>query len=403
MNKLLSELKHNYDFKQLSQNISIHDNKQPSKPFGDRYHNFLLINKGVKIESKDDLIKLLNKKPRSFLSRLQGLVRQFKNSHDVLMKHVSSKKQHPKNIIANTKIKRAIYSPITLINKLTNNIVEDKHLKSMSQVSKIISPHNYKQNISTLDKQTNILYDSKLNIPSLLINKINTVKQILDNNNIKFPLYFLNPLLKKNLISKKPTAPNLKNTNLYTLGVNKSLIVDNNLVNKNKKVLLNTTNFIDLNLKLTSILTETLLTWPYVIKINNTPNKYLNKLEQYKQIKIQQVQIAYINKINYFKDILARYYKNNTFSNNVTITKYFQLITPYKHVKPFHQNINYYFNKYNNKQKQQIFNLLQYAFRAMSCLISKPIFMETNDNIKINLFYFFIPGKVKRLKKNSRL
>jgi hypothetical protein len=39
----------------------------------------------------------------------------------------------------------------------------------------------------------------------------------------------------------------------------------------------------------------------------------------------------------------------------------------------------------------------------MSCLISKPIFMETNDNIIINLFYFFIPGKVKRLKKYSRL
>jgi len=41
----------------------------------------------------------------------------------------------------------------------------------------------------------------------------------------------------------------------------------------------------------------------------------------------------------------------------------------------------------------------------MSCLISKPVYMETPDKIIINLFYFFIPGKVNNIinKKNYLL
>jgi hypothetical protein len=112
------------------------------------------------------------------------------------------------------------------------------------------------------------------------------------------------------------------------------------------------------------------------------------------------MQTVYTKKIHYLKDLLTQYYEHNP--NKITLTRYFQLITPYKYVQPFHQNIQYYFNKYNNKQKEQIVNLLQYAFRAMSCLISKPVFMENNDNIIINLFYFFIPGKVKKYKRFNR-
>ena len=39
----------------------------------------------------------------------------------------------------------------------------------------------------------------------------------------------------------------------------------------------------------------------------------------------------------------------------------------------------------------------------MSCLISKPVFMETPDNLIINLLYFFVPGEVDYTKKSERL
>lgn len=52
-----------------------------------------------------------------------------------------------------------------------------------------------------------------------------------------------------------------------------------------------------------------------------------------------------------------------------------------------------------------IFTLLESAFRSMSCLISKPVFMETPDKLIVNLFYYLVPGKMaspaKRLKKSS--
>jgi len=81
------------------------------------------------------------------------------------------------------------------------------------------------------------------------------------------------------------------------------------------------------------------------------------------------------------------------------------MITSFKFKYSFQENINFKFNSglgSNNKKIQNIFTLLEYAFRGMSCLISKPVYMETPQKLIINLFYFLIPGKVKKIKRIRR-
>jgi hypothetical protein len=82
------------------------------------------------------------------------------------------------------------------------------------------------------------------------------------------------------------------------------------------------------------------------------------------------------------------------------------MITSFKFKYSFQENINFKFNSglgSNNKKIQNIFTLLEYAFRGMSCLISKPVYMETPQKLIINLFYFLIPGRGAKVKKIKRI
>jgi len=108
-------------------------------------------------------------------------------------------------------------------------------------------------------------------------------------------------------------------------------------------------------------------------------------------------------KILEFKQNIANYNLNNL--NQISNTKYLQLISPFKVVNEFQQNIRYNFskNKYSNIKIENIITLLEYAFRSMSCLISKPVFLETPNKLIINLFYFFVPGKINTAKKTKRI
>jgi hypothetical protein len=93
-----------------------------------------------------------------------------------------------------------------------------------------------------------------------------------------------------------------------------------------------------------------------------------------------------------------------------------KLITSLKFNNSFkyEENINFKFNTglSTNKKKIQsgeIFALLEYAFRGMSCLISKPVYMETPQKLFINLFYFLVPAfplrrrQVTKVKKTKRI
>jgi hypothetical protein len=87
----------------------------------------------------------------------------------------------------------------------------------------------------------------------------------------------------------------------------------------------------------------------------------------------------------------------------MTNTRFFQLVTGYKVVNKYQQNIRYYFNKYTNINLENIVSLLDYSFRSMSCLISKPVFLDTPKELVINLFYFYIPGQINKEKRYNRL
>ena len=65
----------------------------------------------------------------------------------------------------------------------------------------------------------------------------------------------------------------------------------------------------------------------------------------------------------------------------------------------FSKIIGYNFNTNTNKISSSIYDLLEASFKAMRCLISKPVFVITPEKIKIQLFYFLLVADKKKLKK----
>jgi hypothetical protein len=102
------------------------------------------------------------------------------------------------------------------------------------------------------------------------------------------------------------------------------------------------------------------------------------------------IKLPYSALNNKYKYIINEHYTNNV--KGITLTKFLKLITPYDFIFPYHQNIKFNFNKnkFNNIKLQNVITLLEYAFKSISCLISKPVFIETKDKLIINIFYFFV-------------
>jgi ribosomal protein S15P/S13E len=159
MKKNLNLLKWNKRFKGV--NITINDNKRLIKLFEGKYQQFLFRHKGTEINNKEDIINLLNRKPRSFLTTLNILVKTFKNYDHRLTAHIS--KLHPKQITNLTKKTSNIPKPGIGITKLSN--------------SKLSSP---KKNFE------------------ILTEKIKNLTKSLQNNKLAIPLNLFNPLLKIN-------------------------------------------------------------------------------------------------------------------------------------------------------------------------------------------------------------
>ena len=77
---------------------------------------------------------------------------------------------------------------------------------------------------------------------------------------------------------------------------------------------------------------------------------------------------------------------NKKAESNFRQNKYLGIFLPFNSINSYQKNIH--FN--TSKRIQNLFSLLEYAFIAMSSLISKPVYLETPDKININLFYFLI-------------
>ena len=65
----------------------------------------------------------------------------------------------------------------------------------------------------------------------------------------------------------------------------------------------------------------------------------------------------------------------------------------------FSKIVGYNFNTNTNKISSTIIDLLEASFKAMRCLISKPVFVITPEKITIELFYFLLITNKKQLKK----
>jgi hypothetical protein len=357
----------NLSIRLQSLNITINDSKKMVTMFGGKYIQFLMRNKGSTIKSKNDLIVILNRKPRSFLNRLSSLIRNLKNYDSKLTSNLlmrSPKKIHPRKLITLSKTGSSV-------------LVNSKNIQKETIQSLTLLPKNTKSNSFASINNSNLNSSKIINKKyDLLISKINILKKSLKNNKLPMPLNLLKPLLNVHLKSKA-------NSKLGYLAGVKNLSISGlkgkvSLLNKNIDPIKNFKNSITNISKLIPSLNE-----PLFFKL---PQNGKN--------------IVYKSKINKFKELIKKYNANDI--ANITYTKYFQLITAYKAVNPFNQNIVFNFNKYNNINVKNIATLLDYAFRSMSCLISKPVFMVTPDNIIINLFYFFIPGKIRRVKRSKK-
>src|ERR1700734_4195479 len=204
-----------------------------------------------------------------------------------------------------------------------------------------------KTNLRIINNKNNLtdeIVHSKT-VTKLLKSKLQTVKNSLENNQLPFPINLLNPLLSNR---------------------NKSLA----LLNNNNGKLVN----------------------------SNTQN---NTIKENGIIGLKSDYNLYVSAISEYKKMIDKYNLNNL--TNLTNTSYLQFINGHKIINEFQQNIRYYFSKYSNIKIDNIITLLEYSFRAMSCLISKPVFLDSPNELVINLFYFFIPGRINRVKKFNRL
>jgi hypothetical protein len=81
-----------------------------------------------------------------------------------------------------------------------------------------------------------------------------------------------------------------------------------------------------------------------------------------------------------------------------------KLINSFKDDNVFQENIYYKFNNQNFTKKSKLYInfLLDYAFKGLSCLISKPVYMETPDKIIIKLFFYLMPNTYEKNKQMLR-
>jgi hypothetical protein len=366
MNKIIKPWKLANKFESL--NIEINDNKHMINTFEGQFTKFLLRNKGTTFNNKDELLIILNDKPRTFLIRLQLLINKL---------HINLKKNYSKNI--QNKLTKNYHHLQTRIQSRNVDFANNNMFININKINKNNLTFNNKMNsqIISVNDNLNCLINEKIQ------NKIKNVEDLLINNTLPIPVNLLKPLLNTNMSNY---LNNKNNFNYLDRNINlnsKVAIANSDNLQKQSKAFVNKPHFIQ------------------------------SLLNQWLQIPIgsQNMNHPDSSTITLLKNKIKNYTDNNLDILNMNITQYFELITPQKKVNPFTQNIVYNFNKYNNTnwsfRASNIFTLLEYAFKSMSCLISKPQYVETPQKLVIQLFYFFIapnlplgPVKANKFKKN---
>ena len=420
-----------FNYKPVS-NLVINDNKHLTNQFIGKYLNFLDINKGTPVNSKNDLIQLLDKKPRSPTLGVELLVSNLKNYNNHLSYKLNVQKIHPKifikgqtlsnknkvnsinlipdvnsiNLLPGGPVKKSPNSQIlgfnssqnnepSTLNTLNNlNTLNTASANSASSTSPVCANHIIENKIAVSADNELDLKLANLNRFKLLLNyKIKMVKNSLINNKLSFPINLLNPLVPSNAKDKNKLFNIINQLGEFT-GSNLSLrkplgststSISTSISNSTS----NSTSYSEKKVGKVSV-QSTLLS---SLKI---PDLLLKQKDQ-----AQKNNTSWFSQIKEFTKLIEKYNLNN--KDQMSNTKFFQLVTAYKVVKAYQQNIRYYFNKYPNINIDKIITLLDYSFRSMSCLISKPVFLDTPTELVINLFYFYIPGQINKVKKYNRL
>jgi hypothetical protein len=211
-----------------------------------------------------------------------------------------------------------------------------------------------------------IPFNTKLN------NKLNLLKKIErnlmnSNNNIKNSLLLNN----SSLIETPSNENNLNNTNILT-NIKKDLINKNNImIPRNKET------------------------------INNQINKNLIT-------RINYINTNLKNNINLPLNIIGKPALNESNIN------YLSLITKFNPEVAKVKNTLFNFNLTNNKTLKNVYTILEYSFKSMFSLISKPYLYINQDKIIIHLFFYkkVLPNfnlykknewNIKEIKSNQKL
>lgn len=92
---------------------------------------------------------------------------------------------------------------------------------------------------------------------------------------------------------------------------------------------------------------------------------------------------------------------SNQIENKISLNKLIKSITPFNPKIASSQAIIYKYNKSHlvgtSKFNEEVYTILKYFFNSISCLISKPIYIFTNNKVIINLCFY------KDLKSNNSL
>ncbi len=360
---------YNKKFKGL--NININDNKQLIGLFNGKYQQFLFRNKGTEINNKQDIINILNKKPRSFLTTLNILVKTFKQYENRLISYTSQ--IHPTKMVSVSKSTPAGFN----LNKATT-AAKAKVTRSAAALwlARQGQPGDQLAGHGLESEGPAQLQHAGAPGAELINNKIKLLQKSLINNKLAIPLNLLTPLLDGRATPiDRATLARPSASGLSSQGKNAGL---------SEPVEYGEIPQIDLS----DIL---------------GPDWALAKdqdLSGYKTL--------YKPTVDKIKDIIKENNENNILTGRVASNlKYIKLITSagYGQIAKFEQNFQQYIQfKFNTcdpainrgpARKQNIQTLLEYAFRSMSCLISKPVFMETPDKLIINLFYYIVPSRVR--------
>src|ERR1700733_11393539 len=113
------------------ENWLINDNKNLSQFFIFKYLYFISLNKGITVNSKKDLIKMLQKNPKPGLTGLLNLSSELKNFDRRLSYTLEYKKLHPYKVIKSNKITKIQPISTEKTNKIQPISTQNKDLKDL--------------------------------------------------------------------------------------------------------------------------------------------------------------------------------------------------------------------------------------------------------------------------------